>query len=240
MLTLDLVRVPGVLGIYGKSGDVFPERMSLLHPTAAKAFAELEAALGCKVRVSDMFRTAEQSFTAMQQKTGVQPPAYSLHNYGIAIDIATDAVLKATGFDKPKLDMFFASFGWHCHRKDGQRGSEDWHYNHFGVNIEAAPFLAAAAKSKVTSAAGEARIQALYGSALRLNDVQAQTALATLKLYGGEIDGAFGTRSREALKAFQRTWKIAATGDLDERTQRVLAYVTATVRIHPSTQASSV
>lgn len=240
MLTLDLARVPGVLGIYGKSGDVFPERMSLLHPTAAKAFAELEAALGCKVRVSDMFRTAEQSFTAMQQKTGVQPPAYSLHNYGIAIDIATDAVLKATGFDKPKLDMFFSRFGWWCHRKDGKRGMEDWHFNHLGAPTDAAAFLAVSAKSTNTSAAGEARIQSLYGSALRVSDVQAQTALSALKLYGGDIDGAFGTRSREALKAFQRTWKLQATGDLDERTQRVLAYVTATVRSQPSTQAPSV
>ena len=95
-LSLDLVSVPNVLGIYGASKDVFPARMARLHPDAAAAFSVAEAGLGVKIRVSDMFRTAEQSLQARAQKAGVMPAGYSLHNFGIAIDISTDDVLKAT------------------------------------------------------------------------------------------------------------------------------------------------
>lgn len=228
-LSLNLVSVPNVLGIYGASKNEFPARMARLHPDAAAAFASLQAALKLQVRVSDMFRTAEQSLQARAQKAGVQPPGFSLHNYGIAIDIATDAVLAATKVTKPALDLLMKEHGWYCHRKDGKRGMEDWHYNYLGKGAAAEPFLSAAAKSTNTSAAGDAKILSLYKEGLTLTPTEVQECLAHLKLYGGEIDGKIGPRSQEAIKAFQRTWKLTASGEVDAKTERTLAYVSADI-----------
>ena len=228
-LSLNLVSVPNVLGIYGASKDVFPAKMARLHPDAAAAFLAAEKGLAVRIRVSDMFRTAEQSLIARSQKAGVQPPAWSLHNYGIAIDIATDDVMKATKLTKPALDEKMKEHGWYCHRKDGKRGMEDWHYNFFGVGDAAAPFLKACAGSTNTSAGGDAKIMSLYKDALTLDAKEVQECLAYLKLYNGDVDGLIGKRTKEALMAFQRTWKLQPSGQVDKRTERTLAYVSADI-----------
>ena len=229
-LQVQLVQMTNVLGIYGATKDVMPERMARLRPDAAVAFTAAETALGQRIRVSDMFRTAEQSFQAMQTKKGVQPPGWSLHNYGIAIDIDTDAMLPAFKGKKADMDKFMEGFGWWCHRRDSKRGMEDWHYNFLGSNgrllVDASD---KPTKRTSTSAAADARIQAMYGPGLSLTPVEVQECLAHLKLYGGEQDGKIGPRSQEAIRAFQRTWKLAETGTVDARTERTLAYVAADI-----------
>lgn len=230
-LTLSLVRVPNVLGIYGASKDVFPARMALLHPKAAAAFVAAEAKLGVKLRCSDMFRTAEESLRARAEKTGVMPPGFSLHNYGVAIDIAVDAMLTATKLTKPALDAALREVGWYCHRKDGKRGSEDWHYNYLGTGTAAELFLEASSKSTNTSAAGDAKIVGLYKDGLLLEPAEVQECLAHLKFYGGDIDGKIGPRSRQAIMAFQRAWRLQPSGQVDARTERTLAYVSATLSV---------
>lgn len=227
LLQLRLVRLTGVVGIYGATKDQFPARMSYLQADAALAYQQAAKALS--LRVSDMFRTAEESLRARAEKSGVQPPGFSAHNYGMAIDIDTDAVLKANKLDKPALDKAMESYGWWCHRKDGRRGSEDWHYNFLGVGQAAQPYLDAAKSSTVRSAAVEARIVKTFGDDLLLTAEEAQIALAKMRLYSGEIDGKFGGGSMQALKAFQRAWKLPDTGKLDAKTERTLAYVTADV-----------
>lgn len=234
-LTLSLVRIPNVLGIYGASKDQFPARMSLMHPEAAAGFAALQKVLGMRVRVSDMFRTAEQSMQAMQEKSGVMPPGFSLHNYAIAIDIDTDFMLTQTKLTKPALDVLFRDSGWYCHRRDGKRGMEDWHYNFLGSD---GPKLVAAAEAigakTNTSTAAEAKIRAIYGDLLKLDPKEVQECLAHLKLYGGEIDGLIGPRTQQAIMAFQRAWKLQPTGQMDERTERTLAYVSASLSVADS------
>ena len=227
LLQIKLVRVPNVVGIYGKSGKEFPARMAFLQPDAAAAYA---AASKLKLVVSDMLRSAEESLMARQQKSGVQPPGFSAHNYGFAIDIATDAVLKATKLTKPALDKELEEYGWYCHRKDGKRGMEDWHYNFLGNRDEAAPFLKVCERSSNRSGAIEAKIKAVFGDGLKLTPEEAQTALSKLKMYRGEIDGKFGNQSKTALMIFQRAWKLPETGALDDKTERTLAFVTAEVQ----------
>ena len=227
LLQLKVVRIPGVIGIYGASGKDFPARMSFMLPEAAAAYAVIAKEL--KVSVSDMFRTAEESLRARAQKAGVQPPGVSAHNYGLAIDIATDAVLKATGLTKPALDKALEERGWFCHRKDGKRGMEDWHYNFFGVGDAAKPWIAACAASTNRSGGIEAKIKAVFGDQLQLTAEEAQIALAKMKFYSGEIDGIFGGGSKQALMAFQRAWRLQPSGQLDAKTERTLAYVSAEV-----------
>lgn len=227
LLQLKLVRIQGVVGIYGATKDQFPLRMSFLLSDAATAYNLAASAL--KLRVSDMFRTAEESLRARAEKTGVQAPGFSAHNYGMAIDIDTDAAMSATGLSKPDLDKSMESFGWWCHRKDGKRGSEDWHYNFLGVGSAAQPYLEACKNSGVRSNAVEARIRQTFGDDLLLTPYEAQVGLARMKLYHGEIDGKFWGGSMQALRAFQRAWNLPVTGELDPRTERTLAYVTAEI-----------
>lgn len=224
LLELRLERVPGVLGIYGETKDLFPVRMSFLHPEAAAAFRAAQTK--GRIRVSDMYRSAEESLRARAQKQGVQPPGYSAHNYGLAIDVDVDDCLKTFGMEKKAFDAMMETFGWYCHRWDSKRGFEDWHYNYLGKNPS--KYVAGAVK-RTRDAAIEAYIADLFGDQLQLTSEEAQIALAKLKMYRGEIDGIFGGGSRQALMAFQRAWKLPATGELDDRTQRTLAYVSADV-----------
>lgn len=227
LLQLKLVRVPNVVGIYGKSGKDFPPRMAFLQPDAAKAY--IAAAEKLKLVVSDMFRTAEESLRARAEKSGVQPPGFSAHNYGFAIDIATDAVLKATKLSKPDLDKQMEEYGWYCHRKDGKRGMEDWHYNFFGNRDQAAPWVKVCERSTNRSSGIEAKIAATFGDQLKLTADEAQIALSKLKFYHGEIDGKFGGGSKQALLAFKRAWKLPQDTILDPKTERTLAYVSAEI-----------
>lgn len=227
LLQLKLTRIQNVLGIYGANKDQFPARMSFLQGDAATAFQAAAAAL--KLRVSDMFRTAEESLRAQAEKSGVMPAGFSAHNYGLAIDIHTDDALTTNKFTKPALDQAMESFGWFCHRKDGKRGMEDWHYNFFGAGDAAKPYVDACAKSTNRSQGIEAKIKATFGDQLLLTPEEAQIALSKIKFYGGEIDGKFGAGSKQALMAFQRAWRLQPSGQLDAKTERTLAYVTAEV-----------
>lgn len=210
-----------VEGIYGDDKKLMPRAMRRLHPDAAKSYLAIDA-LGVKLRVSDMFRTPEASLRAMQAKPGlVQPPGYSAHNYGFAIDVDLGACLKRFGMSKAQFNAFMESHGWTCHRLDDARGPEDWHYN-FQVRhlIEAG--------DKSSAAAVERKMQAVYGLQMKLDATQAQTALKTLRMYMGAIDGKVGPATLGAVATFQRTWRINESG-LGVKTQRVLALATATL-----------
>lgn len=229
LLQLKLERVPNVLGIYGTNKNQFPVRMSFLHPDATAAFKAAQAK--GPIRVSDMFRSAEESLRARATKQGVQPPGYSAHNYGLAIDVAVDDCLKTFGVNKPGFDSLMENAGWYCHRSDGKRGFEDWHYNFLGKTP--GKYIAGLG-TRTRDSAIEAYIRDLFGDDLKLTSEEAQVALAKMKFYRGEIDGIFGGGSAQALMAFQRAWELPATGKLDAKTERTLAYVSAEVsEVHP-------
>jgi len=224
LLQLKLVRVPNVLGIYGANKDQFPTRMSYLHPDAAAAFAAAQSK--GQIRVSDMYRSAEESLRARATKQGVQPPGYSAHNYGLAIDVDVDDCLKTFKVTKPVFDSMMENFGWYCHRSDGKRGFEDWHYNYLG---KLPGKYVAGLGTRTRDVAIEAYIKDLFGDDLKLTAEEAQIALSKLKMYRGDIDGIWGGGGAQALMAFQRAWELPATGKLDARTERTLAYVSAEV-----------
>lgn len=226
MLTISLKPMRHVLGIYGASKDQFPTRMSMLQPDAAGAFEAVQSLIGQKLRVSDMYRAPADSLTAMASKRGVQPPGFSAHNFGLAIDIDTDAMLSALKVSKAVLDATMQSKGWFCHRRDSKRGMEDWHYNFLGAD---APSLLQHASATSTAGAIEQRIQRLYGPRFLLTDTEAQMALKNVGLYAGAIDGKLGPASKAAVSAFQQKWSLPPTGVLDSKTERTLAVVTAQV-----------
>jgi hypothetical protein len=232
LLAIRLKRIPNVLGIYGPNKDQFPARMSMLHPDAAAAFDAVIALTGQRLRVSDMYRTPAESLKAMQTKRGVQPPGYSAHNFGFAIDIDTDAMLAALKCTKAVLDVTMQSKGWYCHRKDSKRGMEDWHYNFLGD--DSARWLASASATS-TAGAVEAKVVAFYGAAFASDERGTQERLKALGHYAGAIDGAFGPGSQAALKAFQAAVQLPQTGVRDAKTLRTLAVSSATLDVAEST-----
>ena len=98
-MKLKLTPLPAtVLGIYGPSKDTLPERMRYLHPEAAASYLKLDAGPH-RLRVSDMWRSAEASMRARNEKRGVQAPGRSGHNYGFCIDLDVDWMLKQHGWN---------------------------------------------------------------------------------------------------------------------------------------------
>lgn len=215
-----------VIGIYKVGGVAarLPERMRYLHPDAARAFGAIEE----WAVISDMFRSPESSLRAVREQRGALPPGFSAHNFGLAIDLdlneSRQNLARRIGrptVSKAELDEAMESAGWFCHRRDHTNGFEAWHYNALliGAYIPAS--------NRTTAPLIEARILELYGADLNPVDVECQAALKRLGLYGGAIDGAIGPLSREAVRAFQRTWGLAETGKLEPKTRRTLAYVAA-------------
>ena len=220
--SLPTERVVGDYTIKGVANRM-PPRALFLHPLAADSYL---ADLADHIGVSDMLRSAESSLHAVQTGRGAQPPGFSGHNFGFSIDVKVDEAIKKTGtHNKAGLDAWFQDRGWYCHRRDHQRGHEDWHMNAFLLFGKLGAELAIG--GSYTSDELEQLIQRVYGDKLRPGDVGCQVALKKLRMYSGEIDGDIGPISREAIKAFQRAWGINVDGKLDVKTRRTLAFVAA-------------
>lgn len=221
-MKLQLLTVDDVTGIYTIKGvkNRMPESACKLAPAAADNFAKW---LREYVIVSDMFRSAESSLNAVKSGRGAKAPGFSGHNYGFSIDLDVTATMKKNAFpNKWHMDAWMETYGWFCHRQDSKREREEWHYNFLGIGFDIG-------KVKTTAGLLEEKIQQNYKFMLDNKDVQRY--LQKLKLYGGDIDGVFGPRTKTALQLFQKTWDLPQTGKLDKKTERTLAYVTADIEI---------
>ena len=234
--TFDLDEVFGIYKVRGEANRL-PDRMRFLAPNASSSFHLAYAERPLKV--SDMFRSADASLQAVQERRGAQPPGFSGHNYGFSIDLDVDWMLSSKGgrfVSKQGLDDFMLAHEWRCHRRDHKVEFECWHYNY---DIE--KYLRD--DEKTTAPALERKIQAVYGKGFQLTAIEAQIALQGLKLYSGAIDGKLGPLSMQAVQAFQRTWTPsksnyktsqtlkAESGMLGPVTKRLLAYVSADVQV---------
>lgn len=210
-------------GIYGATGDQFPKRAAFLHPAAAEAFASIERATGGLV-YSDIYRPAASSLRAVDRKAGVLRPGYSAHGYGLAFDLAVDASLARLRCNYQALLDRLAAHGWHCHRRDRERGPEGWHFNFLGRAAEVILGHTSDVHSTWSHAA-ELAIQFAYPEVTeRMGPTEIQLDLSMLELYHGEPDGVLGPKSKDAAEAFARAWRLpAAHGVQFERTLRFVA-----------------
>lgn len=236
VLKLTPLAVDHVRGIYkvdGKPGRL-PPRMRYLHPAVAKMYSQIAP----WAVVSDMFRSPESSLAAVEAGRGAQPPSYSGHNYGLSIDLDLEASMENLAaflgigthrVDKKRLDDEMAKAGFYCHRLDHKMEFEAWHYNGLGNAGDGLPidWPVIPPRGARTFDELEKLIVRLYGADLRPTPREAQYMLKKLRLYSGEIDGDIGPLSKAAIKAFQRTWNMKVTGQMDARTARTLAYCTA-------------
>lgn len=221
-ITLQRVRVPR-----GAYDGKFPARASMLDPWAAAAWIEIAD----RVVPSDMFRSAEGSLLARRKKRGVQPPGYSHHNFGGAIDLDIGDTKRWGGFkNKSELDTFMAAAGWICHRLDSREDFEAWHYNFLGDSGASA---AVRPGDRSSAPAAERRIQALHGAVFAMKARDLQSALAKLRMYQGAIDGKIGPLSLEGARAFARAWDLPEPASVAQvmtaKFTRTLALVSAEV-----------
>jgi hypothetical protein len=227
-LMLHVLQQSAVMGIYVINGikNKMPIRALFLHPLAASSFM---ADLAMFVVCSDILRTPEASLKANREGRGAQPPGFSLHNFGIAIDIDVKATMKNLGLKtKQELDEWMEARGWYCHRRDHKMDHECWHYNYLRAftELDGVP-LVISSKVKSTAGYGEALIVRLYGDKLKPTDKQCQEMLASLKMYSGKIDGDIGDLSKEAIRVFSRAWGLPEATKMDARFRRTLALVSA-------------
>jgi len=224
-------RVRGIYTIGGVAGRM-PARALYLHPLAAASYlADLADALV----VSDLLRTPESSLEAVRRGRGAQPPGYSLHNFGVALDLDIAPTMKRVGVaTKPSLDAWMRERGWWCHRVDGKMAHEAWHYNYLraGEQLGHGP-VTISPRVRSTAGYGEELIRRLYGAQIEPDDRACQEALARLRIYRGAIDGDVGPLTREAVRVFRRGWGLPDDYRLDARTRRTLALVAAERRLVP-------
>jgi peptidoglycan hydrolase-like protein with peptidoglycan-binding domain len=228
MLILQLVDVSN-WPIKGPQGGgyngILPTRMKLIHPSVVDGLRAITVQNGYNIAMSDMFRSPASSLAARQQKTGVQRPGFSGHNYGISIDIDIDQSIKLMGMSYPDLVRWMATKGWTCYRSDYQLGPEAWHFNFLNMGPTPPP----------RSDGPIQWITNTYGPQLTGDEKWVQTCLQQLKLYDGAIDGQFGAHSQAALKQFELMYQLPPTGVIDQINCWSLAIATCTKNIIPST-----
>jgi hypothetical protein len=244
MLTLTLTRLPADpfahRGCYpSPSGTNLPERARYLHPDAARSLVAIEEEHPATFFYSDVLRSAMSSLDAVRRGRGAQPPAFSAHNYGVAVDVDLGETLKRGRtrglMSYAALLRYLEGRGWYCHRRDGRDGKEAWHMNYLGTGDVSRYFEGVDMRHRTWDDVAERRILevAAAGGGLELDAVGVQTCLRKLGLYPGELDGDIGPLSREGVRAFQRAYGVKEDGKTTPRTQRVLAFVAAEVVLVP-------
>lgn len=219
MLTLKLQKIE-IDGIYGAPPHL-PDRAKLLHPDAAGSLAAYFAKNGMGV-ASDVFRSPEESLQAMLTKAGVQPPGWSAHNFGLAIDWDVEQMLKRLSQPYWAFLAGLEEFGWFCHRRDGKRGSEDWHTTFGQLSHRVDP-----ANPQTWASVAEDAILRYYGDSLYPSGTDLQESLKALGLYSGPVDRLVGPQTMAAVRVFGAKWRIAEKDMFMPFGRRTLAIVSA-------------
>ncbi len=230
-MILKLVTIPGTVrgpNDADYKGQV-PSRMRFLAPDVGPALMELEKDTGGYV-YSDMWRSADASLQARRVKRGVQRPGYSPHGFGLAVDLDLYGIMKLYKVHYGDILDVMRAHGWYCHRRDGLGPDEmeAWHFNYLGNDAQKYLQHANINDHSTWASVVEARILERYGQDFVLSPTDIQNQLASLKIYGGDVDGNLSSGlCREAVMAFQRAWDLDVDGDAGIMTQRTLAFVTA-------------
>jgi putative peptidoglycan binding protein len=223
---LYLAQTPAWPAPYGDRDALvpLPDRMRYLHPAALRSLSTSGVGGPFELAgpLTDCFRSPTASLQARREKRGVQPPGYSAHNLGLAIDCDVGRTLAERSWRKSELDSWMAARGWQCYRDDHDAGaSEAWHYT-YGADGPG-------------SLAVEQVIQRTYGDQFDYGDSTLQTYLRELRLYDGAIDGLVKSQTLAAVRAFQLSMELPV-GPADARTRRVLAVAAAEkVPVDPAT-----
>jgi hypothetical protein len=222
-------------GIYDIDRDgvknELPHRALYAHPDLARAISKMEDD-GLHLVYSDIYRSAASSLARRREfeKAGgpqlAKRPGESPHNFGLAIDIDVTQACQDLQVTKRGLDTLLQRYDLFCHRRDSKMGAEAWHYNHLGP-VPAYHLKHASPTS--TARAVEAKVSAIYGGQMKLSRDEIVSALKQ----SGFLKSGMATSADidAAVRAFQAFWDLAVDGAPGPKTQRLLAFVTASTQL---------
>lgn len=225
-----------LLGIYDCDRDgikkEMPFRALFAHPVLATAILSTEKD-GFRLTYSDIFRDAKTSLARRREfvaKGGPQlaaKPGFSAHNFGFAVDLDVQKIMKDYSINKEHLDVLLRDkYSLYCHRRDHSLASECWHYNALGGGATA---LLQHSSKNSTSGAVEAFILSVYGKDFDITRDQCIQAIRALGFMPEKVDNAITEVA--AIKKFQLFWDLQVDGILGPQCKRLLAYLTATTEL---------
>lgn len=227
-MIIELARLPNTTeGVSGPARNRVPSRALFLAPDAAKAFLALERESGGLVYV-DMFQHADGVLAAKDVGRGTKEPGYSPHGFGIAFDLDVDASLRKTDWGYERMIDFLEAHGFYTLRRDRKRGPGEWSFTFLGRSAPRILGMVAPDNPNTWPRMSEHAIMEKYSSCFRLNPKEQQEALARIGLFHGEVDGVWGSLSKQARLLFERAFLLNGT---DPTFQRVLAWAAAERRV---------
>lgn len=189
-----------------------PTRARFLAPDAWASLSKILDQLDNQIVFTDIFRSASASLEAHQTKSGTQPPGWSTHGYGLAVDVDLDSTLKNLKCSYMSFCIWMEAANWFCYRRDGNpTASEAWHFTYLSDPTR----IGLTDAGGQWAAPGEAEIESRYGSQFQLSPDEVDAALKMLNL--------------PDVKSFQTTWALDVDGVAGPKTQRLLAFVTAKI-----------
>lgn len=219
-MKLSLQHIPNVKG---------NARRTFLAPDAAASLAVIQADTDGLI-YSEMWRDSVDSLLVKRLKGGPLV-SYSAHNYGLAVDLDVEPILKQKKIKYEDLLWLMRRRGWYCSRRDespNQPGSE--HFNFLGLGTQAEKYLAKSTQDPMTwPTIPELRIWERHGQDFQMETKEVQMKLSKLGLFTEPFTGQRDLYTREAIIAFQRAWDLTQTGSPDMTLCRTLAFVTAEV-----------
>lgn len=202
-------------------------RYKYLAQDAARALRQMQKEIN-GISYTDMWRDPITQLEKNRLHPELPALGYDGHSYGMTISIDIHSIDRQVGYDRALL--VFKKHGWHCHRRDGQIGNLCEQFHFFGEFAER--YLVKASFDPETwNRPVEEYIYSKYGMEFQKDLRTAQTFLAKAGLYRGEASGSLDAYTREALMAFQRTWRLPETGQADAALCRVLTLVTCQVEL---------
>ncbi len=227
------VRVPS---IYGYKGKDLPRRMAKLVRPAAIALQHVYEDIvreGGHLYISDMFRSADQQQKAHEdwktgKKSAYSPPScHSVHEAARAIDIdAFDTVI-----GHKRVREILNHRGW-VHIVDTLTGAECWHYEYRQRRWErykeqhGYAAMAHAMKEEIGNLVDSDKAEAEKAEIRWLQ--KAMNKILRIRLV---VDGIYGEKTKEAVRRFQRKYRLQVDGIAGPITRKKIEEVLAGERI---------
>jgi hypothetical protein len=197
-----------------------PLRHPYLIPEAVEALQEVEKEAG-QLIYADMWRDPVTQLLTKRLRPESPGLGYNGHSFGIGVDV----VLGALQFPYDKLTKLMSRQGWYSYQKDGGvPKAGHGHFDFFGE--KATRYLMKSSYDPNTwNLPVEEYIQEKFGEKFQVDLPEVQSLLVRIGYCRGPITKELDLYTREALLAFQRTWRLSESGQADPATCRALVLI---------------
>lgn len=210
-------------------------QFKMLASDAHKAFLKLHDEL--ELEVLDAWHSPALTLYDKRMHSTQWAVGYSPFDYGMAIRFKVPERIKRFDSLYEEVRETVEKYGWFFYRHPSYTSAiYPWGETLIYLSNNEQINRFETADPTTWGFAAEMEIYARYGQYFTLSPAQIRTKLYNLGLYYGRVDVetslGLDVNSREAILAFQRTWKLAENGQPDTQFQRTLALVSAEKEIH--------